>query len=201
MTSFTRQGVLLGLLTLLYPTVTHAQQGVQAPGVVNEADGARSETGIALRFMPIGWFDMDDVANRDFRAYPALGFALFLDHRLHRYFSVGVSPEVTLNVIPNRSDYSNGRMATLAARLQAQYPGRVIEPYAIATGGYSLIWRVGTSRASGPVVGATLGLRLRFAKQHAVFGELGYQKGFQRVDGGAYGPSYLITGAGWQVGF
>ena len=201
MTSLTRQGAFLGLLTFLCPTVARAQPGEQTQGIPKESDGARFETGIALRFMPVGWFDMSDVANRDFRAYPALGFALFIDHRLHRYFSVGISPEVTLNVIPNRSDYSNGRMLTLAGRLQTQYPGRVIEPYAIATGGYSLIWRVGTSRASGPAVGATLGLRLRFARRHAVFGELGYQKGFQRVDGGAYGPSYLITGAGWQVGF
>jgi hypothetical protein len=200
MGSSVRCGVLLGVLALLSPAV-HAQNNDGTPGTTKESDGARFETGVALRFLPVGWFDMFDVANRDFRAYPALGFALFVDRRLHRYFSVGASPEVTLNVIPNRSEYSAGRMVALAARLQAQYPGRVVEPYAIATAGYSILWREGTSRASGPVVGASLGLRLRFAKRHAVFGELGYQKGFQQVDGRAYAPSYLITGAGWQVGF
>jgi hypothetical protein len=116
--------------------------------------------------------------------------------------SVGASPEVTLNVIPNRSDYHAGHMLTLVVRLQARYSdwGR-IEPYAIATGGYSIIWRADASTASGPALAGTLGLRLRFARRHAVFAELSYQKGFQRADGQAYGPSYLIMGAGWQLGF
>jgi hypothetical protein len=43
-----------------------------------------------------------------FRAYPALGVAPFLDHRLTSMFSVGFSPEVTLSVVPNRNDYVVG---------------------------------------------------------------------------------------------
>jgi len=162
----------------------------------------RFEAGLGLRFMPIGWLDMPDVANRSFRAYPALGFAPFVDYRLSRFFSVGISPEVTLNVVPNRSGYHGGEMLVLDARLSARYPYQgLIEPYAIVTGGYSVIWRNEASAASGPAVGATLGLRLKFAQRHAVFAELGYQRGFQRVEGQAYSPSYLIMGAGWQVEF
>jgi len=195
-------GALLGLFTCLSPAVALAQQAENAPPAVTHGPaGARFETGIALRFMPVGWFDLYDVAKRNFRAYPALGFALFLDHRLHRFFSVGISPEATWNVIPNRAFYQVGHMLTVVARLQTHYPGRLVEPYAIATGGYSIIWRDAASRAAGPVLGAIGGMRLRFAKRHALFGELGYQKGFQRVDGRAYGPSYLLTGAGWQIGF
>jgi hypothetical protein len=152
--------------------------------------------------MPVGWFEMPDFANRSFRAYPALGFSPFIDYRLNRYFSVGLSPEITLNVIPNRSDYHVGEMLLLDARLQVRYPseGR-FEPYAIATGGYSVIWRADTSSASGPAVGGTFGLRVKFAGGHAVFAEVSYQKGFQTADGGAYRPSYVIISAGWQVGF
>jgi len=203
-----RPRLLLGVMASLCSISAHAEQDAHAPGAANAADRdgtelpARVELGLGLRFMPIGWFDMNDVANRDFRAYPALGFAPFVDYRVSRYFSAGFSPEVTLNVIPNRSDYHRGDMLTPAVRLQARYPGwGWIEPYAIATGGYSIIWRSDASSASGPVAGGALGLRLSFARRHAAFAELGYQKGFQRVDGQAYGPSYLLTGAGWQVGF
>ena len=87
------------------------------------------------------------------------------------------------------------------ARLQARYAnGSRFEPYAILTGGYSVIWRNGDDAASGPVVGGALGLRARVAGTHAIFTELAYQKGLRTFDGGAYGPSYLIIGAGWQVG-
>jgi len=192
---------LLGVFVLLCPTVSYAQHDDRFRGANEETAAARYEGGIALRFMPIGWFEIPDVAGRDFRAYPALGFALFVDRVLHRYFCVGISPEVTLNVFPNRADYSVGNMLTFAARLQAQYPGHVIEPYAVATGGYSLIWRDDGGRAWGPAVGASLGVRLRLSTRRALFGELGYQKGFQRADGSPYGPSYLIIGAGLRVGF
>jgi hypothetical protein len=168
---------------------------------------ARFEAGIALRFMPIGWFDLYDAFNRDFRAYPALGLAPFLDFRIGRYITVGLSPELTLIVIPNRQDYLVGHMLAAMARLQIRYPewGR-FEPDAIASGGYSVIWRTSgrasnTNSATGPLAGGTVGVRLKFARRQGVFAELGYQKGFQRLDGQAYGPSYLITGAGWQVGF
>jgi hypothetical protein len=152
--------------------------------------------------MPIGWFDLEDGAHRNgFRAYPALGFAPFIDYRLHRYVSLGFSPEITLNVIPNRSDYHVGEMLLGNARLQVRYPNRSrFEPYAVLASGYSVICRSGADAASGPVAGGALGLRARVAGWHAIFTELTYQKGFQTVDGGAYGPSYLIIGAGWQVG-
>ena len=87
------------------------------------------------------------------------------------------------------------------ARLQVRYPNRSrFEPYAVLASGYSVICRSGADAASGPVAGGALGLRARVAGTHAIFAELTYQKGFQSLDGGAYGPSYLIIGAGWQVG-
>jgi len=154
--------------------------------------------------MPVGWFDLADASGRKgFSAYPALGIAPFGDYRIGRYFSVGFSPEITLNVIPNRSDYYAGKMLVADARLQARYPnqGR-FEPYGIVTGGYSVIWRAGgVGSAKGPTVGGMVGCRLKIGGRHAIFAEVGYQKGFQTADGGAYGPSYVITSAGWQVAF
>lgn len=160
------------------------------------------EIGLGLRFMPIGWFDLEDGAHRsEFRAYPALGFAPFIDYRLQRYLSLGLAPEITLNVIPNRSDYRVGEMLVGNVRLQVRYPNRsILEPYAVLSGGYSVIWRSEADAAWGPVAGGVLGLRTKVAGAHAIFGELSYQKGFQALNGGAYGPSYLIIGAGWQVG-
>jgi hypothetical protein len=163
----------------------------------------RIETGIGLRFMPVGWFDLADPSNRHgFRAYPALGIAPFVDYRVHRYFSIGFSPEITLNVIPNREGYHGGQMFVADARLQARYPNQShFEPYGLATGGYSVIWWPGSGSAQGPTVGGMIGCRVKLGQRHAIFGEVGYQKGFQTEDGGAYGPSYLITSVGWQVAF
>ena len=162
----------------------------------------RLDIGLGLRFMPIGWFDLADGARRTgFRAYPAFGGAPFVDYRLGRYVSVGVSPELTLNVIPNRSDYYVGTMLAGDARIQLRYPTQTrFEPYAMATCGYSVIWRADASSAKGPVVGGAVGSRLQLSSRHSVFLEAAYQKGFQRVDGGDYGPSYVIVSAGWQVG-
>ena len=158
---------------------------------------------MALRFMPVGWFDLADASKRTgFRAYPALGIAPFIDYRVHRYFSIGFSPEITLNVIPNRSDYYAGKMLVADARLQAHYANQShLEPYGIVTGGYSVIWRAGAGSAKGPTVGGMIGCRVKIGQRHAIFGEVGYQKGFQTADGGAYGPSYVITSAGRQVAF
>ena len=172
-----------------------------AQGVDSSAP-RRVEAGIGLRFMPVGWFDLADASGRkDFRATPAVGIAPFGDYRIGRYFSVGFSPEITLNVIPNRSDYYVGKMLVADARLEAHYPNKGrFEPYAMATGGYSVIWRAGgAGSAKGPTVGGMVGGRVKIGDRNAIFAEVGYQKGFQTVDGGAYGPSYVITGAGWQV--
>jgi hypothetical protein len=206
MTSHCRPGILVAVVAALCGSGGRAESN-QNEAVTNGPGGdmpdlpAHFEAGLVLRFMPIGWFDLADPGDRDFRAYPALGFAPFVDYGLGRYVSVGISPEVTLNVYPNRAMTPGGHMLTIDARLQARYPGQKIEPYAIVTGGYSVIWLSDVAPASGPAVGATLGLRLRVAKRHAMFAELSYQRGFQRTDEGAYSPSYLITGAGWQVGF
>lgn len=201
MLGLTWSGTMLGVLALLCPAATHAQDDGRGPVLDKDLDGTHFEAGIALHFMPIGWFELSDTAGRDFRAYPAYGVALFVEHVLHRYFSVGIAPEVTLNVIPNRAAENIASMINLAARVQARYPGHVTEPYAIVTGGYSLISREASGRAWGPVVGASLGVRLWYTKRRSVFGELGYQKGFQRADGSQYGPSYLIIGAGLQFSF
>jgi hypothetical protein len=203
---YCRSSILVCMVAALWGSSVRAG-GDQDRAVTNEPGATvpdlpiHVETGLVLRFMPIGWFNLADTANRDFRAYPALGFAPFVDFGLSRYFSVGISPGITLNVFSNRAMTPGGHMLTVDARLQARYPSEKIEPYAIVTGGYSIIWRNDVGPAFGPAVGATLGLRLRFAKRHAGFAELGYQRGFQRSDGDAYSPSYLIAGAGWQVGF
>jgi hypothetical protein len=108
---------------------------------------------------------------------------------------------MTLNVIPNRSDYYVGTMLAGDARIQLRYPTQTrFEPYAMATCGYSVIWRADASSAKGPVVGGAVGSRLRLSSRHSVFLEAAYQKGFQKVDGGDYGPSYVIVSAGWLVG-
>jgi hypothetical protein len=163
----------------------------------------RAEIGLGLRLMPIGWFDLADASHRSgFRAYPAGGLAPFVDYRLNRYFSAGFSPEITLNVIPNRSDYVVGKMLAAHARVQIRYPNKSrYEPYALLTGGYSVILRDGSDSASGPIASLALGVRAQVSDRNSVFAETGYQRGFQTRQQYAYAPSYLVVSAGWQVAF
>lgn len=162
----------------------------------------RFEVGLRVQFMPIGWFDLADTSHRaDFRAYPAFGVAVFGDYRLNPYLSFGVSPEITLNVFPNRADSEVGDRLVLDGRVQLRYPSRLFEPYVVVAGGYSRIFRSYKGTAQGPVVAAVLGGRGRLGRGHALIAELGYQKGFEFDSAGDYSPAYLVTGLGWQVGW
>lgn len=171
-----------------------------APDVVLDSAGPY-RAGVGLQFMPVGWFELYDPAGRDFRAYPALGVAAFVDYRLNRYASLGLSPALTLNVIPNRGMDSGGSMVTLKAPLKVLYPTRTFEPYAVVAPGYSVIRRHDVGDASGPTVEVALGLGYRVRLRHAIFVEIGYQRGFHQARGQPFSPSYVITSIGWQIAF
>jgi hypothetical protein len=189
------RAALLGVVSVFF-----GARVVNAEAASLQQEG-RLEAGIGLRFMPIGWFDLYDGAGRTgFRAYPALGLAPFVDYRVNPYFSVGVSPELTFNVIPNRSDYVVGEMLVADIRTQVRYPNDSgIEPYAAFNTGYSVIRRSGTDSARGAVLTGGLGARFRVSARQKLFFEVDYQRGFQSIDNEAYAPSYLIVVAGWQT--
>lgn len=176
--------------------------GVGRSSAQNGPDfGERFEVGIGGRFMPVGWFDLEDQWGRSFRAYPALGMALFLDYRLTSVFSVGFSPEVTLNIIPNYSDYVVGTMYGFMARFGVRYPsGHFFEPYGTLGCGYSMIVREHNPTASGLAGSVSAGVLGKFAKRHAVFLEVSFMLGLQRINGSPYAPSYLVTSLGWRLG-
>lgn len=168
----------------------------------------RFEVGLALRFMPTGWFDWagsDPRAGRDLRAYPALGAAPFVDYRLNRFASIGFMPEFTLNIIPKVEDYPVSTMIAASLRVKLEYPGlRFVVPYALFAPGYSWVFLdenlgVGGGNAHGFVLGAHGGARIPLGQRHSVFAEFGYLRGFQSEGGNAYAPSYLVIAAGWQA--
>jgi len=148
------------------------------------------------------WFDPLTRRAGKVSSRTSSGYRAVWDYRNGRYFSVGFSPEY-----PERDSEQIGlttlaKMLVADARLQGALPTRALWPYGIVTGGYSVIWRAGgVGSAKGPTVGGMVGCRLKIGGRHAIFAEVGYQKGFQTADGGAYGPSYVITSAGWQVAF
>jgi hypothetical protein len=159
------------------------------------------EAGGGLRFMPIGWFDLGDQPGRKFRAYPALGGQLFFDYKLSQMLSLGVSGEITGNVIPNRSDYQVGTMYTGSVRFSARYPTeKRWQPFVMVTVGYSRI-ALSSSNASGLAVSGWTGLRLNLTTRHRIFAQAGYEMGLQQLDGNNYAPSYLITELGWLITF
>jgi hypothetical protein len=168
----------------------------------------RFEVGLALRFMPTGWFDWagsDPRAGRDLRAYPALGAAPFVDYRLNRFASIGFMPEFTLNIIPKVEDYPISAMIAPCLRVKLEYPGfGFVVPYVLLAPGYSWVFSygnlgVGGGDAHGFVLGAHGGARVPLGSRHSVFVEFGYLRGFQSEGGKAYAPSYLVIAAGWQA--
>lgn len=164
-------------------------------------DDAPLDVGVAIRAMPVGWFDLADPWNRSFRAFPAFGGSLFLDYTINRYVRVGASPSLTLNIIPNRSNYLVGTLFSGKARVVVQLPiSQYVVPYLLVDGGYSAIFLDGGDTAHGLIASASLGLRVPI-RRHAVFLELGYEHGFQQLEGGAYAPSYGVVSLGWQMGF
>lgn len=176
--------------------LTSAALATEGPGEL-----PRIEVGLGARFMPVGWFNLADVADRDFRAFPALGGEAVVDYRVTPVLSIGAGGEITGNVIPNRADYVVGTMYAVDLRLTARYPtlGR-FEPYATVTGGYSKISLGATGdSAAGILIGGWVGVRLRLGAMNRLFGQLGYEAGFQTMDGGAYSPSYLVTELGWLL--
>lgn len=171
---------------------------------------ARVEVGIGARYMPTGWFHWSGRAGgagtiSDLRAYPALGGAPFVDYCLNRYFSIGVMPELTLNVIPRTENYPVSAMTAASLRLKVEYPGLgPLVPYLLLAPGYSWLSEYDSAGAdsgdaNGFVVSAYGGARLPIGKRHSIFAEVGYMRGFQRNGGVDYAPSYLVLAAGWQV--
>jgi hypothetical protein len=175
------------------PHVAHAANPDDSAGF------RRVETGLGGQFMPIGWFDVADQAARSLRAYPALGGHAFIDYRLGPIMSVGAGGQITANVIPNRTDYVVGTMYGATFRVGARYPtlGRC-EPYGMVTGGYSVI-SLSSGSARGLLTGVSAGVHLKLGPRHRIFGQLGYERGFQTVEGAAYSPSYLVTALGWLM--
>ncbi len=156
--------------------------------------------GAAIRAMPVGWFELADPWNRSFRAYPAFGGSLFLDYTVHPFVRVGVSPSLTLNVIPNRSDYAVGTLFSGKARAVVQIPiSRFVVPYVLLEAGYSAIFREEVETAHGLLASGSLGLRVPI-RSHAVLLELGYEHGFQELGGRAYAPSFCVVSLGWEMG-
>jgi hypothetical protein len=111
--------------------------------------------------------------------------------------------EITGNVIPRQDFYRVGTLYAAKARLGAHYSltGR-FEPFVTLAGGYSVISLADTSPcARGVVVGGAAGLKLKLGTAHRLFAQLGYEAGFQKLDGHAYGPRFLVTEFGWALAF
>jgi hypothetical protein len=170
--------------------------------VLAEESEHRLEVGIGFRYMPTGWFDWSH--HPGLGAYPALGFAPFVDYRLNRFLSLGFMPELTLNVIPDLpTGYSVSRLIATSIRLKAQYPEwRSAIPYVMLAPGYSWLSRYGADpggNAHGFLLGAYGGLRVPVSARNSLFAEGGYLQGFQSDSHGAYAPSYLVFAFGWQA--
>jgi hypothetical protein len=165
----------------------------------------RVDVGIAPRFMPTGSFEWSKHDPSNPGAYPALGGALFADYRLNRFFSVGIMPELTLNVIPRVSYYPVSVMVAGSLRLKAQFPlswGAV--PYVTLAPGYSWLFGAldaapGSGESHGFALAGYGGVRAPISARHSLFVEVGYLRGFQSGGGRTYAPSYLVLALGWQV--
>ncbi len=176
--------------------------------------GTRLDLGVLFRFMPTGWIRASEHSPPDIRALPALGGALFLDYSLNPFFSIGASPELTLNVIPKvQGSYPVSASIAGSLRFRAQYPRwRHVVPYVLFAPGYSVISSyenagpgcacsdyVENGNSHGFMLAGYGGLRVRITSRHAVVAEMGYVHGFQAEGGRTYAPAYLVAALGWQA--
>lgn len=192
---------------------------VPNPKAIAGQDNDRLNVGVLFRFMPAGWMNASELSKPDIRSVPALGGALFVDYSLHRFFSVGAMPELTLNVIPKvLGDYPVSALAGGSLRLKAQYPAwNYVTPYFLFAPGYSIIWsykqailtcdcadnikieNIENGDSQGFMLAGYVGLRVMVTPRHAVIAEAGYLHGFQKESGRSYAPSYLVIALGWQT--
>jgi hypothetical protein len=177
-------------------------------GTLAQETSRRIDVGLAVRYMPTGWFEWSGrtgATESALGAYPALGGALFVDYRLNPALSIGFMPEFTLNVIPRTTYYPVSAMTAGSLRVKVEYPGlRVLAPYVLLAPGYSSMFTYNNTGGSsgdahGFVLSAYAGLRIPTGTRHSVFAEGGYLHGFQKNDGRRYAPSYLVLAAGWQM--
>jgi hypothetical protein len=177
-------------------------------GSLAQEQSRRIDVGLAVRYMPTGWFEWSGrsgATESALGAYPALGGALFVDYRLNPALSVGFMPEFTLNVIPRTMYYPVSAMTAGSLRVKVEYPGlSVLAPYVLFAPGYSSIFAYNNTGGSsgdahGFVLSAYAGLRIPTGTRHSVFAEGGYLHGFQKSDGHRYAPSYVVLAAGWQM--
>jgi hypothetical protein len=168
----------------------------------------RFQIGVGIRYMPTGWFvwsGKPGEASPNPRAYPALGLAPFLDYRLNRFVSIGLTPEFTANVIPRVIVYPISMMLTGALRLKLEHPGlHTVVPYALLAPGYSFLFGcctdgVASGDSHGFVASAYAGVRIPIGARHSIFAEGGYMHGFQKDGGRDYAPSYVVLALGWQM--
>jgi hypothetical protein len=97
-----------------------------ASGTLAEEPRGRIDVGLAVRYMPTGWFEWSGrtgATDSALGAYPALGGALFVDYRLNPALSIGFMPEFTLNVIPRTTYYPVSAMTAGSLRVKVEYPG------------------------------------------------------------------------------
>jgi hypothetical protein len=191
---------LLGALTTLSSTA-YSQEAAR-----------HVEVGVAARYMPTGWFTWPGRAGADSHAagpdpgaYPAVGLVPFLDYRLNRFFSIGFSPELTLNVIPRVVSYPISVMLAGVLRVKVEYPDlRSVVPYVLITPGYSFLFGCCTDGAAsgdahGFLTSAYAGMRIPFGVRHSILAEGGYMRGFQKDGARDYAPSYVVLALGWQM--
>jgi len=174
------------------------------------ASPERGHAGLRALFMFTGTFELGYGGGTSRApAFPALGLAPYVDFSLTRYLLVGLGAELLLNVIPNIYAYHGAKMLNGTIRVVGMLPliGR-LGTYAVVAGGYSALFADGIGNPRGPVLEGLAGLTLTVWGRNAIFGEVGYQVGFQRAHPGPndqqfgqYAARYLQTGFGWQYTF
>ena len=171
----------------------------------------RGQVGLRALFMPSGTFELGYGGGTSRApAIPALGLSPYVDFSVTRYLLVGVATELLLNVLPDIWPYPGGTtMLNVTVRMVGVAPLTTrLSCYGVVAGGYSAMFANGIGNPRGPVLEGAVGVTFTVWGRNAVFGEVGYQVGFQRahpgpndMQFGQYAARYLQTGFGWQYAF
>ena len=174
------------------------------------ASPERGQVGLRALVMPSGTFKLGYGGGTSRApAFPALGLSPYVDMSVTRYLLVGVAAEFLWNVIPDIYPYQGARMLNVTARVVGVAPFTArLGGYGVVAGGFSAMFAHGIGNPRGPVLNWAVGVTCTVWGRNAVFGEVGYQIGFQRAHPGAndqqfgqYAARYLQTAFGWQYSF
>jgi Outer membrane protein beta-barrel domain len=183
--------LLLGAAVLFTSTVARAQTPL-----VDSTKKLR--LGLNLVPMPFGSLKAT-VLGTEFSTDTAFAFGVMpaIDYLFNPYFFAGFAPQFTFNVKGKNAEGDAGKAVDLLVRLGGNAPvADTIELYGYVAPGYSIVIPAMGDNSTGFTLGFHGGAILELSPTMFANFEIGYQLGYQQLNGFDYKLNYFQVGLG-----